>query len=91
MTEYAVLGFLLVGAVASGKQDCKKAAAMAFAIAVLYAVSDEIHQYFVPGRACMLTDVGFDSAGAIFGIILGNAVFVLKNARRNKSNQNCQE
>ena len=35
----------------------------------LYAVTDEIHQYFVPGRACRLLDVTVDTCGAgdIFG------------------------
>jgi VanZ family protein len=34
-------------------------------IAVSYGVSDEIHQYFVPGRYCSLYDVFSDTAGAI--------------------------
>ena len=33
----------------------------------LYAATDEIHQYFVPGRAMMLTDVLLDSVGAFCG------------------------
>ena len=33
----------------------------------LYAVSDEIHQYFVPGRACMVRDVLLDTCGSITG------------------------
>lgn len=33
----------------------------------LYAVTDELHQYFVPGRACMATDVLLDMCGAFFG------------------------
>ena len=36
----------------------------------VYAVSDEIHQYFVPGRACMLTDVGIDTIGSLSGAVL---------------------
>jgi VanZ family protein len=76
MTEYAVLGFLLVGAW-TGKRfrSCRLTAACAFATAVLYAVSDEIHQYFVPGRACRLYDVGFDSAGALIGVVIGVICF----------------
>lgn len=35
-----------------------------------YAVSDEIHQYFVPGRACQLVDVLTDSAGVLTGLLL---------------------
>lgn len=36
----------------------------------LYALSDEIHQYFVPGRACRIYDVILDSAGAMTGVFL---------------------
>lgn len=34
---------------------------------VLYAVSDEIHQYFVPDRACRIFDVGVDTLGCLTG------------------------
>lgn len=37
---------------------------------ILYAVTDEIHQYFVPGRSCRLFDVGVDSLGILFGALL---------------------
>ena len=36
----------------------------------LYAISDEIHQIFVPGRACQLKDILIDSVGSITGIYL---------------------
>lgn len=36
----------------------------------MYATSDEIHQYFVPGRACMVEDVFIDTLGVILGILL---------------------
>lgn len=36
----------------------------------LYAVSDEIHQYFVPGRACMISDMLLDTAGAFCGTLI---------------------
>ena len=35
----------------------------------VYAVSDEIHQYFVPGRACMLRDMLLDTCGSLAGIV----------------------
>ncbi len=40
----------------------------AFLITAAYAASDEIHQLFVEGRACQLTDFLVDSFGAIIGI-----------------------
>lgn len=37
----------------------------ALAFSVLYAVSDEIHQIFVPGRACEFEDVVTDTMGIL--------------------------
>ena len=60
----------------------KKKTAAAFLICFLYAVSDEIHQYFVPGRACRLFDVGVDSAGAALGILMCMLIIFLKNRKK---------
>ena len=35
----------------------------------VYAITDEIHQLYVPGRSCELRDWAIDSAGAICGSI----------------------
>lgn len=43
---------------------------MPWFITVIYAISDEIHQYFVPGRSCMLTDVLIDASGGFAGFII---------------------
>ena len=37
---------------------------------IIYAISDEVHQYFMDGRACKITDVLIDSAGSCTGIAL---------------------
>lgn len=39
-------------------------------ICLLYAVSDEIHQRFVPGRSCELRDVCIDFCGSLLAIVL---------------------
>ena len=41
----------------------------------LYAISDELHQYFVPGRSGEIKDVLLDSSGVITGVFL---LFLLK-------------
>ena len=46
-------------------------------IGTAYAVTDEIHQYFVPGRSCEVRDVVIDSCGVLVG-----ALIVAKLARR---------
>lgn len=39
-------------------------------ICFLYAISDEIHQVFVPGRSCELRDVLIDTLGAYIGCLI---------------------
>ena len=64
--EYAVLGALLLRA--TGRTG------LAFTLAALYAVTDEIHQSFVPGRLGSPIDVAIDAAGAAVGIALWQTV-----------------
>jgi VanZ family protein len=59
--EFAVLGFLLLRAV-GGPQ-------VALGLGIAYAVSDEIHQHFVPGRLGSPIDVLIDSAGVLAGVL----------------------
>lgn len=61
-TEYFILSFLLFKAYFNAEK-LKKTFISATVTAVLYSVSDEIHQYFIPGRAMRFSDVLIDSAG----------------------------
>ena len=42
-------------------------------IGAVYAVTDEIHQMFVPGRSCEFRDICIDAAGVLVGILLMKA------------------
>ncbi|MGN1409448.1 MAG: VanZ family protein [Eubacteriales bacterium] len=66
-TIYAVLGSLIFSAVKSFGIRDKNSYFISLISGAAYAVSDEIHQYFVPGRACMLRDMLLDSCGVAFG------------------------
>ena len=71
MTEYGILAFLLWRALSRGQGTLSRLALFAaFVISVLYAVSDEYHQTFVPGREGKLMDVGFDAAGALVALLV---------------------
>ena len=60
--EFAVLGFLLLRAL--GRE------LPALALGIAYAVSDELHQHFVPGRQGSLLDVLIDAVGVAVGVLL---------------------
>lgn len=79
---YFVLGVLLLRAfVISGVRGWKGAIS-AFLLSGVYAVSDEVHQLFVPGRGAQVSDVLIDSAGAFFGIVLWKSLGKLKKSFR---------
>ena len=62
VTEYAILGLLLMRAV--GRE------APAFLLGVGYAITDELHQHFVRGRHASPVDVAIDSTGVLLGILV---------------------
>lgn len=39
-------------------------------ISLLYAISDELHQLFIPGRSAEVRDVLIDICGAAFGLLI---------------------
>ncbi len=68
--SYLVLGVLVLNAFKRTGFNKKKSVGLAFVLCVLYAISDEIHQLFVPGRGGQVTDVLIDTAGICTGIAL---------------------
>lgn len=59
---------------------------LSFIISAAYAVSDEIHQLFVEGRAFQFIDIFIDCAGAAGGIIvLFAAIKLISNMKRRRS------
>lgn len=74
---YMVLGILVYGAIIKNG-ILKKELLISLIICIIYAVSDELHQLFVPGRGCQLKDVFIDSTGAFNGILISKLVFKKK-------------
>lgn len=73
--EYTGLGLLF--ALAFYIQFGKTKTPFAVLCASAYAVTDEIHQLFVEGRACKFTDWCIDTAGAVLGALFILAVITL--------------
>lgn len=64
LTEYAILGMLFYININNNKIK------YSLILSILFSISDEIHQYFVPGRFCSATDVLIDTCGIVLGIFL---------------------
>lgn len=68
--EYAGLSFLAYNAFFQSRKKNRFSPYAPYALCIFYAVTDEIHQYFVEGRACRIFDVGVDALGALAGLVL---------------------
>ncbi len=69
MAEYAVLALLSFYALRAHIER-GRALLWSFGVTVVYAISDEIHQLFVPGRTGSPRDVLVDALGAAIGLAL---------------------
>ncbi|MGB5726017.1 MAG: VanZ family protein, partial [Thiogranum sp.] len=68
---YALLGLLLLAAQPRKAQGYSwRQVGISVLIASLYGLSDEIHQYFIPGRSSEVLDWVADSLGALIGALL---------------------
>ena len=96
LSEYAVLGALMTLTAASwcrGGEETMRTGETpggtvrilpVLAAGFLYAVSDEIHQIFVPGRSGEPRDVLIDTSGVLIGICLVRFHFSLRERRKRK-------
>lgn len=70
MLEYMALGAPLYIFLRTFRRGEAFSCLTAAALSALYSVSDEVHQLFVPGRACQVSDMALDSLGAALCIML---------------------
>ena len=68
--EYMLLGLLLAGALYVSSNSKMWNVLLPFCIGSVYSVTDELHQFFVPGRSCRFTDILIDSFGIIVGVVI---------------------
>ncbi len=59
----------------------------AVALAVLYGISDEAHQWFIDGRSVELLDLLIDGVGAVMGSAVYLSVFQAWRLQRQRSNE----
>ena len=80
-TEYFILYCLTIN-VLKFYFNIKKASIYSLLIVLGYAISDEIHQYFIPGRDMAIRDVIIDFSGGILGFIINIIIYKIKFIRR---------
>lgn len=68
--SYNVSGFYFTG---------RKKRIYSIIFVFLYACSDEVHQYFIPGRSMAFKDVLIDTSGGIFGYLFISSIDTFKN------------
>lgn len=76
--EFAVLAVLWWRALSPEREISLRLGLLVWLLALLYAVSDEWHQRFVPNRQADLKDIFFDASGAAL------ALYVVWRWRRSK-------
>lgn len=67
---YAFGGFLIMNYTYTTEKTIKQKILHSIAFGAGYAITDELHQFFVPGRSAKILDVGIDSAGVITGVFI---------------------
>ena len=82
-TEFGILNLLLFRALRGYEVNFKKALLWSLAFTVLYAISDELHQYFVPLRECRWQDMAQDSLGVL---LVSGGLYIRQRLKKNKAN-----
>jgi VanZ family protein len=65
-----LLGFFLLASIKGNSEIKLKDVLLTVGIAFVYAISDEIHQLFVPGRFSSIKDVLVDLMGILLAILI---------------------
>lgn len=81
-SEFACLSFFMNNLFVAYKE--KLMPVFAIALSFFYAITDEIHQIFIPGRACQFLDMMVDLAGIVSGMFVFTILYLLTNKLINK-------
>lgn len=75
IVAYFILGALVYNAVYPHGLRRQTTATVSILVVVAYAISDEIHQLYVPGRSGELRDVLIDSVAGAVGVLLAQWLY----------------
>jgi VanZ family protein len=75
LAEYGILAILWIRALTAAELPRRRAFLFSILFCIAFAISDEIHQLYIPGREGKIYDILIDS----LGVLLGAAIFSTKN------------
>ncbi len=81
-SEFACLSFFMNNLFVAYREKLNPL--FACTLSFIYAITDEIHQIFVPGRACQFLDMMVDLAGIVSGMFVFTILYLLTNKLINK-------
>ena len=87
-TIYTILGVLLMGTMTKTKLKIKWRVLITLGAGIIYAVLDEFHQSFSPGRTPKITDVYIDTLGVLLGIVI---ILLIREIYHRYVIKKCQE
>ena len=87
-TIYTIGGVLIMNYAYTTDKTKKQQTFGSLLFGAFYAATDEVHQYFVPGRSARVFDVGIDTLGVITGIIIFTIIISIINKIRNTKKKN---
>ena len=67
---YTVVGFSAMGVLCTFDMQNIFKFITSFGVGIIYAITDEFHQYYIPGRNASVVDVCIDSLGVLTGIFI---------------------
>lgn len=85
---FFLLGALVMNAMLQGKRKFKynlSLIGISAAICLAYALADEVHQLFIPGRTFQADDIAMDLLGSIIGIALLWLIYYRRMRKRDGS------
>ena len=82
--EYAIFGIFLMLAFTNMRsvKVVRSAIMISLIVGICYAGTDEIHQWFVPGRNSSIFDLIADAAGVVIGVILYNRIKFIRSSKQ---------
>ncbi|MFH1290450.1 MAG: VanZ family protein [Nanoarchaeota archaeon] len=82
LAAFFFLTFFLLISLVGGKK--KRLFVLGIVLAIVYGISDELHQFFVPGRCMSLFDIFLNSVGVAFAAMIYFIYVEEKNGKRFK-------